>query len=243
MRPPVKKLRDDDPCPCGSNTRYSACHGASRAVSPTAPRSVAPARAAAVVSAVKALSRPVFMRERFLDAASCALLIEGFERNVARVAEGTADPYWSSRLLYYQSLTHEPAMRAIMRGAREGFVRELRGFYSVPEMLYSDTVHLVRWREGQSMRAHADNAHLDGTPNEYPWRDFATVLYLNDDFDGGELFFERTGLTLKPRAGTLVGFTGGLDHVHGVTEVRRGTRYTMPAWHTRDAARRDRDFD
>ena len=135
------------------------------------------------------------------------------------------------------------ALKESMREAQRGFVRELAAFYDCGEALYSDTIHIVRWREGQSMEAHADNARPDGSPNEYPWRSFASVAYLNDDYEGGEIYFSKLGRSLKPRAGTLVGFTGGLEHFHGVTEVTRGTRYTMPAWHTHDAARRDKAFD
>ena len=42
----------------------------------------------------------------------------------------------------------------------------------------------------------------------------------------------------------MIAFTagGGVD-ANGVTAVARGTRYTLPAWHTHDAARRDRSFD
>lgn len=42
---------------------------------------------------------------------------------------------------------------------------------------------------------HADNCILlpDGTclrnPPAFTWRDYSTVLYLNDDFDGGEFIF------------------------------------------------------
>lgn len=251
---PVRPLRADAPCPCGSGSRYGACHGlGAPAVAPAVARPrVGPARFAAALATLDAIGpegpapaapRPLLVVEGFLSRAVCELLIEGFERNVERLDEEAADPYWRSRLLYYQALGHEPAMQAAMREAQRGFVREIGAFYGCRDALYSDTVHLVRWREGQSMRAHADNAHPDGSPNAYPWRSFASVAYLNDDYAGGEIFFERLGRSLKPRAGTLVGFGGGLEHFHGVTEVTRGTRYTMPAWHTHDAARRDRSFD
>lgn len=211
-------------------------------------------RGASVMAAVRALDaareasaapaeRPVCVIDGFLSPALCQRLIEGFERNVDRLDMGASDPYWRARLLYFQALAHEPEMQRVMREARDGYVREIQRFYGLSEALYTDTVHLVRWREGQSMGAHADNAELDGRPNAFPWRDYASVLYLNDDYEGGEVFFARSGRRIKPRTGMLVAFSGGLEHVHGVDVVRRGTRYTMPAWHTRDAARRDRDLD
>ena len=249
---PVRPLRANAPCPCGSGAPYGSCHGrgAPPAAPPGARPRVGPTRFAAALATLDALRpdepdapRPLLVVDNFLSPAVCRLLIEGFERNTERLDMTAADPYWRARLLYYQALDHEPAMQQAMREAQRGFVRDIAAFYGCAEPLYSDTVHLVRWREGQSMQAHADNARPDGTPNEYPWRSFASVAYLNDDYEGGEIFFERLGRRIKPRAGMLVGFSGDLEHFHGVTEVTRGTRYTMPAWHTHDASRRDKRFD
>jgi len=260
----VRAIRPDAPCPCGAGARYRDCHGRGVVAAAAAPSAIArppvgPARFAAALATLDALDalasraapdpppaaapRPLLVREGFLSPAVCALLVEGFERNADRLDERAADPFWRSRILYYAALAHEPALQAAMREAQRGFVREIARFYQCAAPLHSDTVHLVRWREGQSMEAHADNVHPDGSPNAYPWRDFASVAYLNDDYDGGEIFFPRLGRSLKPKAGTLVAFTGGLEHFHGVTAVTRGTRYTLPAWHTHDAARRDRSFD
>jgi predicted 2-oxoglutarate/Fe(II)-dependent dioxygenase YbiX len=253
------KIRANEACPCGSGVPYARCHGGNSVPGASGPRALVPnagpSRFGAVLAAMNATPddapgasatntpRPLLVLDGFLDAASCKAMVEGFERNVVRMTQKTADPYWANRLLYYQALEHEPTLRRIMREAREGFVREIRRFYNVAEPLYTDTVHMVRWREGQSMKAHADNAHPDGTPNEYPWRSYASVLYLNDDYDGGEIYFEPLGVSIKPRAGLFVGFSGSAEHRHGVTTVTRGTRYTMPAWHTTDAHRRDKAFD
>lgn len=221
------KIRANSPCPCGSGKKYEDCHLALR----DAPRGT------------EASAAPVMLREGFLDAAACRALLDCFDRNVARIDTSAKHDYWRDRLLYYQAIAHEPEARAIMRDARARTVEALRAFYGVADTIYTDTVHIVRWSEGQSMPAHADNCEPDGRPNAYPWREYASVLYLNDDYEGGEIYFDRVGLRLKPQAGMLVGFKGGLEHFHGVDKVTRGTRFTMPGWHTRDARRRDRDFD
>lgn len=248
MRPPPR----DAPCPCGAARTFAECHGRDLATppsdAPAATRSIAPGRFSSVLSAMRALpptdaTPPVMVVEGFLSDAECEALVACFERNTDRLDATAADPYWRARLLYYQALAHEPEARAIMRRARDGFHRELRAFYRIDEPLYADTVHLVRWREGQSMAPHADNARDDGTPNEFPWRRWATVLYLNEAYEGGELYFPRTGRAMRPRRGTLVGFHGGPEHTHGVRTVLRGVRYTMPAWHGTDATKRDRDLD
>ena len=51
-------------------------------------------------------------------------------------------------------------------------------------------------------------------------------LFLNDDYDGGELIFPDQGLSLKPEPGDLVIFPGFLM-THGVNKVTRGTRLNI----------------
>lgn len=55
------------------------------------------------------------------------------------------------------------------------------------------------------------------------------VVYLNDDFEGGELFFESNGgLKIKPEAGLGVYYRPLLTHrnVHKGLPVKAGTKYT-----------------
>jgi len=61
---------------------------------------------------------------------------------------------------------------------------------------------------------------------------WAAVLYINDDYNGGELFFPRfDGSSLKPAAGTLMVFPGTAQYEHGVHPVKEGPiRYVIPAF-------------
>jgi len=56
---------------------------------------------------------------------------------------------------------------------------------------------------------------------------------LNDTFEGGEIVFERAQLVVKPRRGLLLAFPSDAGHVHEVLPVRRGVRYTMAIWFTK----------
>lgn len=44
-------------------------------------------------------------------------------------------------------------------------------------------------------------------------------LYLNDDFEGGELEFKNLPILIKPKAGMLVGIPGGERYTHRVRKV------------------------
>jgi hypothetical protein len=54
------------------------------------------------------------------------------------------------------------------------------------------------------------------------------LLYLNDDFEGGE-FFTDTGIRIKPKKNRLTFFNGSAIP-HGLTKVEKAHRYTIIFW-------------
>jgi predicted 2-oxoglutarate/Fe(II)-dependent dioxygenase YbiX len=70
------------------------------------------------------------------------------------------------------------------------------------------------------------NAHRDNTTSGTAHRRYAVSINLNDDFDGGEVFFPEYGpRSFKPPAGGAVVFSCSL--LHAVTYVTRGKRYAF----------------
>lgn len=65
----------------------------------------------------------------------------------------------------------------------------------------------------------------------YLWSGHVSVLvYINDDYEGGELYFPRHNLTIIPEQGMLVCFPGNLFYQHEVKEVQGTTRYAVSLW-------------
>jgi hypothetical protein len=95
---------------------------------------------------------------------------------------------------------------------------------------------IVRWPVGAMQFPHADKELHEGpdagTPNEFPWYDLGTVFYLNDDYEGGELFFPLQNIKFKPKPRAAYFFPGDKNYIHGVTKVTSGTRYTAPFFWT-----------
>jgi hypothetical protein len=58
----------------------------------------------------------------------------------------------------------------------------------------------------------------------------AMLIYLNDDYENGDLYFTNQDYHFKPKRGTLVTFPGSLHYVHGVTPITEGMRYTVSGW-------------
>jgi hypothetical protein len=89
------------------------------------------------------------------------------------------------------------------------------------------TLSAHKWLPGAFAADHADNAELDGTPNAWQDNKLVTILYLNDNYEGGNLAFRDHDISISPKAGTAIVFDVGIDNVHSVTEVTSGERYTM----------------
>lgn len=50
------------------------------------------------------------------------------------------------------------------------------------------------------------------------------VIYLTDQYDGGELVYIHKGISLKPKAGTIVVHPGTKEYQHGVKKFSNGKR-------------------
>lgn len=54
---------------------------------------------------------------------------------------------------------------------------------------------------------------------------FIVMLYVNDNFDDGEIFFPERKFEYKPKSGDIVYYNR--KHLHGVKAVSKGERYTI----------------
>lgn len=80
---------------------------------------------------------------------------------------------------------------------------------------------IQRMQEGVKLTEHTDQ-HTD------PSIQYAAIIYLNDDYVDGELFFQKKGIELKPKAGSLMLFPGNEEYEHGVRHVGPGPiRYVL----------------
>lgn len=75
---------------------------------------------------------------------------------------------------------------------------------------------LQRMQEGVELKSHTDQ-HTD------PSIRYAAILYINDDYKDGTLFFQnKKDSDLRPKPGTLLIFPGNEEYEHGVRVVGRG---------------------
>ena len=92
------------------------------------------------------------------------------------------------------------------------------------------TYHAQKWNVGGAVEPHSDISDLEGNLNKNSTNKFTVILYLNDDYEGGELYFTQHNIKIKPKAGSIITFPGDHTNIHGVSEVLNNTRYTIVSW-------------
>ncbi len=99
-----------------------------------------------------------------------------------------------------------------------------------------NTSHAQKWDVGGYASPHSDNSDFEGVPNSFQINKYVGILYLNEDYDGGELYFTEHDISIKPSAYSFISFPGGVENIHGVSEITSGTRYTMVSfWDFKEA--------
>lgn len=90
--------------------------------------------------------------------------------------------------------------------------------------------HAQKWQIGAFAPFHSDNTDMDGNPSAWEKSKLVCLLYINDDYGGGELDFRDHDISIKPVAGQLITFPGGFNNIHQVLPVKGSTRHTIGAF-------------
>ena len=137
--------------------------------------------------------------------------------------EGNDHEFWDGKYLLLHNLKdldhallHEIQLKT--KSLYELFHPELKGKVS-----YSDVRTINRFRSGDSMPVHWDRG---------PYEENNTVLhgvvvYLNDNYEGGEIYYPEKNIAIKPKKCSLVMHPGNEEYQHGVREVVNGDRYAV----------------
>ena len=144
---------------------------------------------------------------------------------------------WRGRMINPRSMNSNTL--ALMENIRARVAAHIKADYGIERPVYADTLQLIRWRVGDNQEPHADCEEPDRRPNEMPWRAFASIIYLNDDFEGGEIYWPELGLQPPIKPGMLAYFPSTADYLHGVRAVTKGKRYTFSCFYTFDARHHD----
>lgn len=142
---------------------------------------------------------------------------------------------WTDRVVTRETfLKHAPEMIPYLERIIFRLKKTIDEFFKVDALPTGPCI--VRWPVGTRQEPHADKEMHEGPdtgkPNSFHWYDIGTVFYLNDDYEGGELYFPLQGIEFKPKPGAAYFFPGDKNYIHGVRPITSGVRYTLPYFWT-----------
>ena len=180
------------------------------------------------------LKRPVVI-ENFIDPEDAEILLEEM-RNPSEVNPypdyyktrfgGTGYPY-NERVL---SLQKKYALKSntVHQQLNPDETKEIKTF-----KCFGST-----WNAGGYGLVHIDDQ------NPEPFIEYSTVIYLNDNFDGGVIYFPAIQFEYVPKKYSAVFFiSDGHKWKHGITPVESGERSTLLYMHTTQLQHVDPDLD
>jgi predicted 2-oxoglutarate/Fe(II)-dependent dioxygenase YbiX len=83
---------------------------------------------------------------------------------------------------------------------------------------------ISKYSTSKSMGPHVDDYGDGENPN------ISVVLYLNDNYKGGEIYFKEQDVKIKPEAGSIVIFPSVEPYYHESLPVLEGIKYMCPGF-------------
>lgn len=185
------------------------------------------------------MKAPYITVNNILSPNECEKIVHYGSENMERLCtKEDANPHFNSVTLRINDID-DSGVESLMLSMLNKTRKLILEFWK-QEHAYIDLASISCWPTGMGLGAHADNIYYDtGQPNFVPFRTYSSVLYLNDDYKGGEFCWwdwdgQKLSLVNKsvPIAGSLMIFGAGIDYIHSVGRVKNGTRWTVPMWFT-----------
>jgi hypothetical protein len=99
-------------------------------------------------------------------------------------------------------------------------VKDYAKRFNIGELRYWEALNFVKYGPGQHFQEHTDHGFSYNCV-------VSMVGYVNDDYDGGELYFRMQGVKVKPKAGDLFVFPSNFMYAHQAMPVHSGTKYSI----------------
>ena len=99
-------------------------------------------------------------------------------------------------------------------------VQDYSRMYNINNLKYWEAFNFIKYGPGQHFKEHHDHGFSYNCT-------VSLVSYVNDDYEGGELYFRLQDLKVKPEAGDLFIFPSNYMYPHQAMPVTSGTKYSI----------------
>lgn len=138
-------------------------------------------------------------------------------------------------------------IQSILDGIYNDFKSMAKNFYNLDFIDDGNQVCLFAHPIGSSMKPHTDIVSVTSSEkynsleynqldsireshNEVPFHwtgHLAILLYINDEYAGGELYFPERNIKIKPEKNMLICFPGNDYYLHGVKKNQKHARFNL----------------
>lgn len=165
---------------------------------------------------------------------------------------------WHNRNNFSLNQIEDDSIKEIIKNCRQKIADVIQP--DIREKILPNHSNLVYWTVGQKMARHSDNDSYNFRPSILKARQFSAIVYINDDYEGGETFIGNSNekrlwwwaiedkfapisndIIVKPKSGKCVIFASDDRNAHGVTEVLSGERITLAFWYTTNPKYEEKD--
>ena len=170
------------------------------------------------------------------------LRILNFAKNT-KLWKKLGNDFWDDRVVnFYIISEHDPELGKFLITIKERLLKTVKDLYNIDKDIYSDILAITRWFPGMHQPPHSDNMENTADHHNHEHREYGIVIYLNDDFEGGQTFYPQHNFYINPEPGKLAVHPASTDHMHGVTKIEGNVRYTLTSFLTFDETKKMSDW-
>lgn len=199
-------------------------------------RTIAPDMPAGLYVVRDAFPPGMLVMQSFLDPAFCDALVA--ECNpLPGIRQGSATGGYDVSTTYRDGRTSETVdiyklQTDVVELTRRIFESSIAPHYGC-EFEWYERPEILRYNQGGEYKPHSDSDNWFA--EEKVWRrvldrDISILLYLNENYGGGEIAFPNFGVKLKPKRGMLIAFPSDCRFIHTARPVETGIRYALVSW-------------
>ena len=114
-------------------------------------------------------------------------------------------------------------LESIWQDAKDAQIYPVKDYmekFNIAPLTYWESFNFVKYGKDQHFQVHSDHGYSYICV-------LSSVGYLNDDYEGGELFFDKFNLKIKPQAGDLYLFPSSYLFSHAALPVNDGIKYSI----------------
>lgn len=156
--------------------------------------------------------------DNFLSAEECQTWIDFHKEHFPTVGEQHGGTNIVDLQDTFQTLYAKKERHDVFRAIKYLNARLNAYIQSIDPQAFLNYNQLVEWPPESSQPNHLD----------LPFHTYTSIIYLNDDFTGGETRVKD--INVIPKTGKMITFSGNSIY-HQVQQINTGTRYTIPVWY------------